>query len=160
MAMITPINSAIPGIGWPAIPTTRAAAVLSLLFQLDQSQWWPANILRQHQFRQLRLMLDHAYSTVPFYRERLDSAGLRPAATPDAWPRVPLLTRRDIQLAGPRLHSTALPTTHGRPNRKFTGGSTGEPVMTLGTAVRHCDPPLTPRARRGRLACPRSETGG
>ncbi len=127
--MTTPFTL-FPETQWPAIPSPYAAGVLGLLFQLEQTQWWPADMLRAHQEQQLRVLLDHAYATVPFYRERL--TGLQSA---DDWHRVPLLSRRDIQLAGASLHSTAVPKNHGDVGKTTTGGSTGQPVTVLTTGL-------------------------
>jgi phenylacetate-CoA ligase len=122
---------------WPAIPAPFGAGVLAMLFQLDQTQWWPADEIARAQQRQLRVLLEHAYATVPFYRQRFDAAAITPgeACTPEGWPRVPLLARRDVQLASAQLHSTAVPKNHGQTSTTSTGGSTGQPVTVLGTEL-------------------------
>jgi len=38
------------------------------MHQLERSQWWPADVLRQGQLRQLESLLVFAARTVPFYR--------------------------------------------------------------------------------------------
>jgi phenylacetate-CoA ligase len=131
------LKSSIPGLAWPAVPSAAVARKLALLQQLDQSQWWPAATLRTQQDRQLSVLLRHAAASVPFYRERLAGIGLRPgrAPAPEAWTRIPLLRREDIQQAGTALHSQALPAGH-RPLQKIvTSGSTGKPVEVLTTRV-------------------------
>ncbi len=130
-------KSSIPGIIWPAVPGAAAARQLALLQQLEQSQWWPAEALRAQQDRQLSVLLRHAAGSVPFYRERLAGIGPRPGQplTPEAWNRIPLLRREDIQQAGTALHSQAVPVSH-RPLRKIvTSGSTGKPVEVSTTRV-------------------------
>ncbi len=124
------IRSAIEGLDWPAVPDQRGGAVLSILFQFEQSQWWPAEKIAAQQFGQLRRLLDHARATVPFYRDRLDAApkgGLGAAA----WAKIPLLTRAEIQAAGSDLESRLLPQSHGRSGEIFTSGSTGKPIRAL-----------------------------
>ncbi len=93
------------GIHWPAMPAFVDAMVLALQYQLEQSQWWPAETLAEHQLRQLELLLVHTARTVPFYRGRLKAlAGLgRGELTMDAWRRLPVLRRTDIQEAGAAL---------------------------------------------------------
>lgn len=132
-----PIETKIPDIVWPSIPSAAGAGALALLFQLEQSQWWPAEMLRRHQFRQLALVLGHAHRTVPFYRKRLDAFGWVPSRdiSPDQWQELPLLTRREVQDAGDALQSRALPAVHGKAAAVFTSGATGTPVRTLGTDV-------------------------
>jgi phenylacetate-CoA ligase len=122
--------SAIKGVVWPAVMTGTAARLLALQQQFDASQWWPADELRAHQFRQLQVLVEHAVRTVPFHAERLRAAGIDPSAplTEASWARLPILTRRDVQEAGDRLHATELPAEHGETNIMTTGGSTGIPV--------------------------------
>jgi phenylacetate-CoA ligase len=132
-----PIESKIRDVVWPAIPSAPGAGALALLFQLEQSQWWPLEVLRRQQSRQLALLLDHAYRTVPFYRKRLEACGWVPGGgiSPEEWQALPLLTREEIQQAGEALHSRALPAGHGKAAATFTSGATGTPVATLGTDV-------------------------
>ncbi len=122
---------------WPALPRSDEAQCLSLLYQLEASQWWPPEVLRAQQFRQLTALLGHAVQTVPFYAERLRAAGIEPGAplTEAAWARIPLLSRDDLRDAGMALHSGALPGGHGRIHKHTTSGSTGKPVTVLKTAL-------------------------
>ena len=124
------MRSALDDVAWPAVPTPRGAQLLSMLYQFDQSQWWPAAQLQERQFAQLGELLRHAYATVPFYRQRFDAAGFKPGAhvTPAEFFALPLLTRREVQSAGAKLHSAALPPAFGSVVDTKTSGSTGEPV--------------------------------
>ncbi len=126
-------TTAIDDIVWPAVPDRRNATILALLFQFEQSQWWEPNRLIEAQFDQIRQLAAHAYLTVPFYRERFAEAGLTPADLdgPEAWRRLPLLTRADIQAAGEDLVTRALPAGHGRTKEIFTSGSTGTPIRAV-----------------------------
>ncbi len=65
------VASAIEGIAWPGIPAANGAAMLGILFQLEQTQWWPEERLLERQRSQLARLLAHAARQVPFYRERL-----------------------------------------------------------------------------------------
>jgi phenylacetate-CoA ligase len=131
------LRSTISGVVWPAVPDAKAASMLALLYQFDQTQWWPPEELRAAQFRQLALLLAHAAATVPFYRERLMAAGFdsqRPLTT-ELWQRIPVLERREVQQAGTALHSGKLPRAHGKTFTVTTSGSTGRPVTVVRTAV-------------------------
>jgi len=132
-----PISSNITGVHWPAVPRADAALLWAMQFQLEQSQWWTPDVLASQQRSQLNSTLEHAYRTVPFYRERFDLAGLRPdqLGQPDAWGQIPILTRQELQTAGESLTSTDLPKDHGRQSVRITGGSTGEPVRVIGTSI-------------------------
>ncbi|HEY4635540.1 MAG TPA: hypothetical protein VIG92_03175, partial [Rhodospirillales bacterium] len=79
--------------------------LFSVLRQLEQSEWWPPETLLAQQLRQVERILAHAAATVPFYAERLKVLGnLKPGGlTLDAFRRIPILGRTDIQEAGESL---------------------------------------------------------
>lgn len=135
--MAQTIRSAIEGLAWPAVPGRTGRLQLALLYQLEESQWWPAEVLQEHQFRQLNTLLDHAARTVPFYRKRLGAAGFpgAPAITPESWRKIPVLTRREVQRSFEALRSRALPKAHGRTGEALTTGSTATPVRTVSTEL-------------------------
>ena len=123
------LRSALPGIAWPAILEGTPAAQVSILYQLEHSQWWPARTLAQAQFAQLRQVLAHAAQTVPFYRPRLAGFSM------DKWRELPLLTRTDLQDGFVTLRSNRLPKKHGKVGVTQTSGSTGQPVKTVSTQL-------------------------
>ena len=122
---------------WPALPATRAALLLSLLYQFRDSQHLPPEALEARQFLQLAGLLKHAFETSPFYRERLAAAGYQPGATVDAalLARIPILSRGDVRQAGAALHASQLPAGHGAPTAVESAGSTGTPVRVLVTSL-------------------------
>ncbi|MGB8273868.1 MAG: AMP-binding protein [Alphaproteobacteria bacterium] len=136
MHILTP-KSAIEGNLWPGVAAGRGAALLAMQFQLEQSQWWPPEIIKRQQYRQLAQVLRHAGATVPYYQRRFSEAGIDPARPLDdeAWARIPLLTRKDVQEAGESLSSRAVPAAHGKVHALSTSGSTGMPVTTKGTQL-------------------------
>ena len=109
--------------------------MLAMQFQLGQSQWLPADRLRQHQLRQLRELLIHAYATVPFYQRRFEAAGFRTERTTtfEEFFRLPLLSRREVQDGFNDLCSSAVPATHGRILEGTTSGSVGNPLKFKAT---------------------------
>ena len=130
-------KSALEGVTWPAIPDHISNILLSLLFQLEQSQWWPPERLRAAQFRQADTLLRHAFTNVPYYSKHLAEAGYNPD-TPlndGIWLNLPLLKREDIQQAGNDLTTRTLPKAHGKTSRITTSGSTGKPVELLSTGL-------------------------
>ncbi len=132
-----PLTSAPDGIAWPAVPEGPGAAVLGILFQLEQTQWWPAERLREAQHGQLAALLDHAWRTVPWYRERLASAGYEPGIPfpQDNWSRIPILTRGEVVNGGDALLSVMVPASHGGLGEIHTSGSTGRPVRAVRTEL-------------------------
>ena len=129
------INSTVSGIQWPALPAPEGAARLAVLFQLEQSQWWTEEKIRQHQFSQLMPLLKHCADYVPFYQGKFDDLLAPGALTDEKWLSIPLLTRDAVQKNGELLRAKAMPPGHGRISKQFTSGSTGKPVEVLGTGI-------------------------
>jgi len=130
-------RSTIEGIDFPSLPMARGARLLSVLWQVEQSQWWSAEQLQQKQREQLLLLLNHAVQTVPYYRQRLGQAGFHPGQPWDdvRWLDVPILRRQDVQAEREQLKSRRLPPGHGKVHMIQSSGSTGRPVQVLGTGV-------------------------
>ena len=125
------------GIIWPAAPGPRVANLLALQYQLEQSQWWSPETLLAAQLRQIEALIDHARRTVPFYRDRLECvAGLAPGElTLEAFQRIPLVRRSDLQDSREAFVTRDLPKGHGRMFDVQTAGSTGQPVALMATEV-------------------------
>jgi phenylacetate-CoA ligase len=130
-------RSAIEGIDFPPLLFARGARLLSVLGQLEQSQWWPTEQLQQKQREQLLLLLNHAVQTAPYYQQRLGQAGFHPGQPWDdgRWLDVPILKRQDVQAGREQLKSRRLPAGHGNLHLIQSSGSTGRPVQVLGTGV-------------------------
>ncbi len=130
-------RSSVREVSVPAMPQGPAGYLLSLQYQLDQSQWWSPEELLGHQLGQLQILMEHAWRTVPFYRERLQSVGSSPGhkLTPETLATLPVLSRREVQKAERALASKALHRDHGRTNMVQTSGSTARPIKVLTTAL-------------------------
>lgn len=127
-----------PGMVWPPVPAPAAAHLIALQYQLEESEWWPAETLRRLQLVQLTHLLGHAARTVPFHGDRL-TAALRGVSasglTLDHIRDIPVLRRADLQDQGDALHSRQPPEDHGKPTVIRTSGSTGRPIAVSRTAV-------------------------
>jgi phenylacetate-CoA ligase len=99
--------------------------------RLRRSQYDDPETIRARQWSAVRRLLEHAYATVPFYRERLDQAGLAPGDLRgfDDYRRVPVLTKDDLRRHGDRLLSSGY--DRGRLTMKKTSGSTGVSVSVF-----------------------------
>lgn len=128
--------SAVPGIAWPAVPGPNGAMVLSVLHQLERTQWTAPDRLQALQLEQLAVLLRHAHATVPYYRSSWAGA-YEPAAplTYERFARLPLLSRRDLLQGYGELRSGNVPAAHGVPEERRTSGSTGAPVRFLATPL-------------------------
>ncbi|MCH7864801.1 MAG: phenylacetate--CoA ligase family protein [Proteobacteria bacterium] len=131
------LKSTVQGIEWPSIPSLKGRAILALLHQFEQSEWWSADEIRARQFGQLKRVLAHAWETVPFYREWFKGCGIvdPKGITPEQWNGLPLIRRQDIQAAADALHSRAVPRGHGRVSDIYTSGTTGRPIRMLRTEL-------------------------
>jgi phenylacetate-CoA ligase len=129
-------RSSVPGAGWPAVPGGESAPLLALQFQLERSQWLAPAQLQALQFRQLHALLQHAYESVPYYGQRW--RGLfdpTQSITPEAFSRLPILSRSELQGQFEPLRSARIPASHGAVAESRTSGSTGMPVRVLKTGL-------------------------
>ncbi|MDE2159915.1 MAG: phenylacetate--CoA ligase family protein [Burkholderiales bacterium] len=135
--MTTIPHSLFPGAVFPAGAQTQAAALLAVQFQLGQSERLPPADLRALQFRQIGALVAHIDRCVPHYGLSLRKAGLRPGQpiTAEAWARVPILGRAQVQQAGAALHATELPRGHGQIGEATTSGTSGRPVRLRKTTL-------------------------
>jgi phenylacetate-CoA ligase len=133
------LRGVVDQVAWPVVMAGLPAELMALQRQLDETQWWPPEQLRTRQLQQLRLLLAHSARTVPFHAERLRAAGIDPDVplTEEIWSRVPILTRRQMQDAGRRMHADPVPPSHGTLSEAGTSGSTGMPVLIRKTALDH-----------------------
>lgn len=130
-----PWRSRVPGVDWPPMTGMPGDVLVSLLWQLEETQWLPAAELEAQQFSQLAELLQHAQQTVPFYRKHLQGIDLPHELTAEYWRTLPILNRNMVQMAGQGLVSTHLPPSHGQVRKIQTSGSTGQPVTVFGTEV-------------------------
>jgi len=129
--------SVLDNIVWPAVVGGKQTMYLAMLFQMEQSQWWSEDELVSAQLGQLSLLLQHAVTTVPYYKKRyseipFDFSG---RLTLNEWRRLPILTRDDLQKAGNSMNSRAVPKRHGKLNGQHSSGSTGKPVSIKQTEL-------------------------
>ena len=98
--------------------------------QLEQSQWMTRDQIREMQNERLQLLVSHAYNHVPFYRRRLDEAGIRAAnvTSIEDLAALPPLTKDDIR---EHVHFDLLAENAHLPDlyQVRTSGSTGAPLL-------------------------------
>jgi len=98
---------------------------------LASTEWLPAAELEAYQDDRLRLVVRHAYETVPFYRRRFEESRLKPDDIKGRadLPKIPLLTREDVRTGFEELRSRAFSQRSLRTGH--TSGTTGTP-LTVG----------------------------
>jgi phenylacetate-CoA ligase len=94
---------------------------------LQKTQWLPSKELERLQARNLRILLKHAYETVPYYRRIFRERGLSPGdvKSVDDLTKIPILTKADIRNSFEDLISRAIPKDRLIPN---TSGGTGDQI--------------------------------
>ena len=130
------IESAVPGVSWPGLPSPGGATVLALLYSMEHTQWLSLDQLRERQLQQLQILVRHAMATVPYYRKRYGE--IYDPETPLTFERfhaLPLLTRRELQEHFDHLKSSQVPADHGAIWEAQSSGSTGTPVRVLKTQL-------------------------
>jgi phenylacetate-CoA ligase len=95
---------------------------------LQETQWWPRSEIEALQTKKLRALLRHCHATVQFYQKLFDEVGIRVDDVKSASDlrRIPILTKKDIQLHGHLLKSDGV--SRQRLIQNHSGGSTGHPV--------------------------------
>jgi phenylacetate-CoA ligase len=107
----------------------RGEPVNAVLRELEESQRWPAERLRELQWKRQRALARHAFETVPFYRGRWNALGITPDSLrfPPDWSRLPVLEKYELRTQGARLVSSRAP--HGL--EAATSGTSGTPVKVV-----------------------------
>lgn len=135
--MLLSLQSPIESVAWPAVLSGPDAQVMALQYQLSDSQWWSPERIRARQLQQLRQLLIHAERQVPFYAQRIRSAGLDllQELSEASWARLPILRRVDVQRAGDDLNARKVPQQHGTSSVAASSGSNGVPVRVRKTEL-------------------------
>jgi FkbM family methyltransferase len=99
-----------------------------LASDLDRNQHRSLQELHRIQWKRTKLLLEHAYENVPFYRRRFDEIGLVPddIRSMDDFRKIPVLKKTDIQQNLEQIKASNYPA--GQIIRDATGGSTGYPL--------------------------------
>lgn len=113
---------------YPLYEAVSGRRVLAKWRELEASQWLSREALQEQQWRAVQAALQHAYDTVPFYRQRFDAGGVRPGQiqTPADMARIPLLDRSDLSAYFEAVRARTAPPPDLVENH--TGGSTGRPT--------------------------------
>jgi phenylacetate-CoA ligase len=96
---------------------------------LEQSQWWTAQKLAELRHDKLRRLILHCYRQVPYYRQVMDEAALKPSdfSTLADLAKMPVLTKQVLRANAARLQPRDVKLS--RTSLARTGGTTGEPIQ-------------------------------
>ena len=130
-----------------------------LYLELKQTEWLSADDILDLQARKLQRLVQHAYAQVPYYRRRLNDAGISPSdiKSIDDLASLPMLSKDDVRRY---LYFDLFADDHVKREMQAinTSGSTGEPFTTYADRSARdaiCD--HTARSRMDRLAVRRSQ---
>lgn len=112
----------------PLIARKRGSRHLEYLKFLEQTQYDSPELIRARQLSMLKAMLDHAYQTVPYYRQLWTKAGVNPGdvRSLDDLKFFPVVSKTEI-----RKHNREFLSEKYDPAKlrvKRTSGSTGVPL--------------------------------
>jgi len=113
---------------FPTILAVRGERLRGALKNLERTQWFSLEEIEALQLAKLKSLISHAYSTVPFYRQRLDELDLKPhdVATLDDVKLLPLLEKGDVAKLASTVH---LPRMKARNfSVRMTAGTSGIPT--------------------------------
>jgi len=107
----------------------HTALTLKYAQELERNQWLSQAEINQIAWQKLKKILDHAYETVPFYRQKFRDMALTPKniQTPEDFRQLPLLDKDDIRPNEDDFISEKLPK-EGM-TRAVTSGSSGVPFV-------------------------------
>ena len=73
--------------------------LLKYLKELEETQWWSPEQLRELQNKNLRALIRHAYKNVSYYHHIFEERGLidKDIQTVEDLPKLPILTKDDIR---------------------------------------------------------------
>jgi len=94
---------------------------------LEKSQWWPREKILEYQWSELKKLLEHATTQVPFWRGEFNRLELnsRDIKSPQDLIKLPLITKEHIRS---RKQDMIADNYRGKTWTKATGGSTGTPL--------------------------------
>jgi phenylacetate-CoA ligase len=112
---------------YPVYRGVRGDNLISILEELEKSQWLSQEAIEELQWRRVEQYLGQITTHVPYYRELFEREGLRveDIQNPSDFQRIPLLTKDDVRAAKDRIVTTD-PMRKGEASS--TGGSTEEPL--------------------------------
>jgi phenylacetate-CoA ligase len=112
----------------PLMARRAGSRHLEYLRLLRRTQFDPPEVVRARQLARVKVVLQHAYDTVPYYRAAWRKAGVHPidVNTLADLEAFPILTKTDVRTREAELLSTAYDVAKLRVKR--TSGSTGVPL--------------------------------
>ncbi len=105
----------------------EGSAFKAISAQVDKSQWWSEQELREFQSRRLRMIVEEAATAVPYYQDSYRMPGLDFSVEdfPGVLARLPYVTKDDVRSCGRAFISKR---SRGPLFASGTSGTTGKPL--------------------------------
>jgi len=122
---------------WPALPDAALSQVWSAYLALDRTQWLDPDEIERQQFVQLRALLEHSVTHVPYYRDLFAQTGIAISSLQSRGDlkRLPLLPRRTWQEHFERFCAAEVPPGTVVLDEDNTSGTSGAPIRILKTNI-------------------------
>lgn len=117
----------IANLAFPLQERLKQHTTVAVRREMEQTQWWSPEQLREMQLQRLQALLSTVQVRVPYYRALFARIGFDPQSvrTLDDLAWLPFLTKADI-----RAHTEQLKADNAQGLARFnTGGSSGEPLI-------------------------------
>jgi len=114
---------------YPLADLALGTSVMKYFCQLQKTQWWPVERLKEMQDVKLAELISHCHKNVPYYRDLFTRLGLTPAdiQKQEDLRKLPIISKQTIRENFKKL--TAHRPDRYKPIPNSTGGSTGEPLQ-------------------------------
>jgi len=108
--------------------------------ELETSQWFSPEKIKEIQEKKLKRLIKHAYESVPYYRRmfRKNKLSLNDLKSADDLTKLPLLTRDKVREEFDTRAIISRVYEQKKMGYSCTGGSTGEPIRFITTRENRC----------------------
>ena len=115
---------------FPMIELIRREPISRCLSELNKSQWYSYEQLRELQWRKLKILLNHCYRNIPFYKITFDKLKLKPEDIKnfDDFRQLPLLTKNNLRCDQEELRDKNF---KNRVEHSHSGGTLGKPLSFI-----------------------------
>lgn len=118
-------------ISFPLQDVVNGTPILSVLKELNESQYWPLEKQEAYQFDKFQSLLQHAITEVPYYQELFKEHKLsfKDIKEPADIQKIPILTKEVAREQNQKL--IARNVNYKKVIKGITGGTTGPPLKLL-----------------------------
>ena len=115
---------------FPLIEMIRHEPIRNCLKELNKSQWYSYDQLKEIQWNKLKKLIEYSYYNVEYYKNCFDSNKISPSDIKsfEDFSKIPLLSKKDIRTAGKDIYSKIY---DGKVEECKSGGTQGKPLYLV-----------------------------